>query len=138
MKQHTKRTQRDYTVSFKQSVVDQVERGEMSYKAAQHRYGIQGNTTVLRWLRRYGRQNWMAGTPSPFLQDLPMPLSRLTPEQRIKELESLLSQARQREQEAEQKAEFFKAVVDVLEKDYGVSLTKKRSGRSSHKLVSAG
>jgi transposase-like protein len=138
MKQHTKRTQRDYTVSFKQSVVDQVERGEMSYKVAQHRYGIQGNTTVLRWLRRYGRQNWMAGTPPTFLQDSPMPLSRLTPEQRIKELESLLAQAKQREQEAEQKAEFFKAVVDVLEKDFGVSLIKKRSGRSSRKPASAG
>lgn len=57
----------------------------------------------------------------------------LTPEQRIKALEVQLHQAEQRIQEAEQKAEFFKAVVDVLEKDYGVSLVKKRPGKSSRK-----
>ncbi len=38
-------SQRDYTLTFKLSVVDQVERGELSYKEAQERYGIQGKTT---------------------------------------------------------------------------------------------
>jgi len=33
---------------------------------------------------------------------------------------------------AEQKAQFFEAVVDVIEKDYRVSV-KKRLGKSSHK-----
>ncbi|SCZ43834.1 hypothetical protein SAMN03159313_0191 [Pseudomonas sp. NFIX46] len=37
-----KRSQRDYTLTFKLSVVDQVEKGELSYKEAQRRYGIQG------------------------------------------------------------------------------------------------
>ena len=37
----------------------------------------------------------------------------LTPEQRIKELETKLF-------DAEQKAEFFKAVIEVLDKDFGV------------------
>lgn len=33
-------TQRDYSLAFKLSLVDQVEKGEMSYKQAQDRYGI--------------------------------------------------------------------------------------------------
>lgn len=37
-----RRSQRDYTLTFKLSVVDQVEKGELSYKEAQERYGIQG------------------------------------------------------------------------------------------------
>ena len=37
-----KRTQRDYPLSFKIAVVEQVEKGEMTYKQAQQRYGIQG------------------------------------------------------------------------------------------------
>ncbi|GJH75872.1 hypothetical protein ECZC10_48470 [Escherichia coli] len=37
-----KRTQRDYPLSFKTAVVEQVEKGEMTYKQAQQRYGIQG------------------------------------------------------------------------------------------------
>jgi transposase-like protein len=42
-----KRTQRDYTLAFKLSVVEQVEHGELTYKEAQKRYGIQGRPTVL-------------------------------------------------------------------------------------------
>ena len=56
-----RRSQRDYTLTFKLSVVDQVEKGELSYKEAQERYGIQGKTTVLNWLRRHGRQDWSQG-----------------------------------------------------------------------------
>lgn len=40
-----RRSQRDYTRTFKLSVVDQVEKGELSYKEAQERYGIQGKAT---------------------------------------------------------------------------------------------
>lgn len=137
MNQPVKRTQRDYTLTFKRSVVDQVERGEMSYKEAQRRYGIQGRSTVLGWLRRYGRQDWSAGTPTNVSTSIPLMSSRpQTPEQRIKDLEVQLEQARQREREAEMKAQFFKAVVDVLEKDYGVSLVKKQPGKSSRKNAS--
>ncbi len=52
-----KRTQCDYTLAFKLSVVDQIEKGELTYKEAQRRYGIQGLSTVLGWLRKHGRQH---------------------------------------------------------------------------------
>lgn len=42
MEQGIKRTQRDYSLAFKLSVVAQVEKGELTYKEAQQRYGIQG------------------------------------------------------------------------------------------------
>jgi transposase-like protein len=138
--QRVRRTQKDYTLGFKQPVVDQVEGGEISYKEAQRRYGIQGRSTVLVWLRRHGRQDWHAGIPAPFSACSCSPTTARppTPEQRIKELEALLQQAHLREQEAEQKAQFFKAVVDVLEKDHGVYLVKKWSGKSSRKHASPG
>jgi transposase-like protein len=62
MESAKRRSQRDYTLTFKLSVVDQVEKGELSYKEAQERYGIQGKTTVLTWLRKHGRQDWSPGT----------------------------------------------------------------------------
>ncbi|MGI2102510.1 IS3 family transposase, partial [Shewanella oncorhynchi] len=37
-----KRTQRDYSLAFKLAVVDQVEKGELTYKQAQDKYGIPG------------------------------------------------------------------------------------------------
>lgn len=42
-----KRTQRDYSLAFKLAVVDQVEKGELTYKQAKDKYGIQGCSTVL-------------------------------------------------------------------------------------------
>jgi hypothetical protein len=51
-----KRTQRDYALAFELAVVEQVEKGELIYKQAQMRHGIQGSSTVLSWLRKYGRQ----------------------------------------------------------------------------------
>ncbi|TEW44471.1 IS3 family transposase, partial [Psychromonas sp. RZ5] len=37
-----KRTQRDYTLGFKLAVVEQVEKGDFTYKQAQKHFGIQG------------------------------------------------------------------------------------------------
>lgn len=54
----TKRSQRDYTLGFKLSIVEQVEKGEMTYKQAQATYGIQGRSTVLVWLRKHGKLDW--------------------------------------------------------------------------------
>ncbi|CAE1148888.1 protein of unknown function [Serratia sp. Tan611] len=50
MNQYVKRTQRDYSLSFKLAVVEQVEKGEMTYRQVQGRYGIQGSQTVMNWL----------------------------------------------------------------------------------------
>ena len=120
-----RRSQRDYTLGFKLAVVDQVEKGELSYKEAQRRYGIQGRSTVLVWLRKHGRQDWSQGASIRAQRSRPMDEQSLplTPEQRIKELEEKLALANQ-------KAQFFEAVVDVLKNDYGVSVVKKRSGKS--------
>ena len=128
MKSILKRTQCDYSLAFKLSVVDQVEKGELTYKQAQDKYGIQGCSTVLVWLRKHGRLDWSLGTPA-FLNrraSMTKPATNQTPEQRIKELEQQLA-------ESEKKADFFKAVVDVLESDYGVRIIKKPKRRSSRK-----
>lgn len=124
MKTSNKRTQRDYSLAFKLAVVDQVEKGEMTYKQAQERYGIQGCSTVLVWLRKHGRLNWNEGTPLPTGATTSMPTLPLTPEQRIKELEQQLEDSRL-------KAEFFEAVVNVLKNDYGVRITKKHKQQLS-------
>jgi transposase-like protein len=105
-------------MAFKLAIVEQVEKGEMSYKQAQARFGIQGRSTVLTWLRKHGRLDWTTGasTLTRNLTDMTEP--PLTPEQRIKELEQQLAQS-------QVKAEFFEAVINVLQKEYGVRIIKK-------------
>ena len=115
-----KRTQGDYTEAFKLGVVESVEKGEISYKQAQQKFGIQGRSTVLVWLRRYGRQDW-----SPLAMRLAKlqtggMATPLTPEQRIKQLETELEQSRKQ-------SLLYKTMLDVLAEEHGVSLVKKPS-----------
>lgn len=55
---YVKRTQKNYSLAFKLELVDAVEKGELTYKQAQLRHGIQGRSTVLVWLRKHGRLDW--------------------------------------------------------------------------------
>ncbi len=86
MAEGVRRSQRDYSLAFKLAVVYQVEKGELNYKQAQDRYGIQGQSTVLVWLRKHGCQDWSQGacgrTQRSRIMTAPKPL---TPEQRIKD-----------------------------------------------------
>jgi transposase len=130
MESGIKRMQRDYTLAFKLGVVEQVEKGELSYKQAQEKYGIQGRSTVLVWMRKHGRQGW--GRASSLAA---MPIDKtpaqLTPEQQIKALQVQLKQA-------QEKAQLFEAVIEVLRKDHGVRIVKKPLGKSSKKRSSKG
>ena len=111
-----KRTQRDYTLGFKLAVVEQVERGELTYKQAQDRYGIQGRSTVLVWLRKHGSLDW-----SPLmLQAMKSP--KETPEQKITRLEKELDDERTRNL-------ILNEMVDVIDQQYGAGLRKKYLSR---------
>lgn len=119
----SKRTQKDYSLAFKLSVVDKVEKGECTYKQAQDHYGIQGASTVLVWLRKHGRLDWSKGTPNHMSEVGCMSEPKdLTPEQKIKALEKEL-------EDAKLKAQFFETIVDVLDKDFGVRITKKQRNK---------
>lgn len=59
-------------------VIDEVEKGRMTYKEAQHHFGIQGRSTVLVWLRKHGSLDWNNTDPMA---------GRQTPNKKIRELE---------------------------------------------------
>ncbi len=112
--QRIKRTQRDYSLPFKMMVVHEVEKGQLTYIQVQGKYGIQGKTTVLTWLRKYGQQDWTSKT---------MPNSskrQLTPQQMIRQLEKKLA-------EEKLKTEFMEDVIYHLDKECGTDLQKKHS-----------
>lgn len=109
-----KRTQGDYTLGFKLSVVDQVEKGEMSYKQAQQRYGIQGRSTVLVWLRKHGKLDW--SKPSRHMKSTPK--SKETPAQQIKRLEKELADEKARNL-------ILNRMIDISDREYGTAIRKK-------------
>ena len=118
-----KRTQKDYNLGFKLAVVAQVEKGELTYKQAQRRYGIQGRSTVLVWLRKHGNLNWSNPCTA-------MPRSKETPSQQIKRLEKELA-------DEKLKNLILNEMVDTFDRDYNAGLRKKfqpkQSGASGKK-----
>lgn len=126
---YVKRTQKDYSMSFKLAIVSQVEKGELTYKQAQQQYGIQGKSTVLQWLRKYGNFDWENQTPSTMAK---------TPEQRILELEQqvrLLEKQKNRlehqAERADKKAIIFDMMIDLAEKEYNIDIRKNSSPEQS-------
>jgi transposase-like protein len=43
-----------YSEAFKREVVREVEQAELTYAEARRKYGIKGETTVVRWVRQHG------------------------------------------------------------------------------------
>ncbi len=130
---YVKRSQRDYTLSFKINVVKEIELGELSVIDACRNYGIQSRSTVVNWLRKFGKFDWENQT------QLNMPKS---PEQRILELEAkvklLEKQKAQLERQnyiSDSKAIIFDMMIDIAEKELKIDVRK--NFKSAQSIVSA-
>ena len=126
---YLKRTQKDYTMSFKLQIVQDIEQGKMSISQAKKVYGIQSRSTIVQWLRKFGNFDWDNQTPSN------MPKS---PEQKIMELEAqvmlLEKQKALLEREAyvsDKKAIIFDMMIDIAEKEYQIDIRKNSSPEQS-------
>lgn len=122
---YVKRSQKDYTLSFKLQLVREVENGELSLAQAKMKYGIQGESTVRKWLQKYGNFDWEHQTPSR------MPK---TPEQKILELEAKVKLLEKQNAfltaqntRADKKAIIFDMMIDIAEKEYNIEIRKNSS-----------
>ena len=119
---YVKRSQKDYSMTFKLQVVQEIESGNLSTTGAIRKYGIQARSTVVNWLRKYGSFDWENQTPSRMMK---------TPEQKLLELEQkvrlLEKQKKFLEHQVEQsdkKAIIFDMMIDLAEKEYNIPIRK--------------
>jgi transposase len=103
-----KRTQRDYSFPFKLQVIHEVEKGDLSYKEAQKKYGIQGKSTVLVWLRKHGSLDWTTNSMK----------GKHTPQQQIRELEKKLKRLAM-------KNEILEKAIEIADESLGTDIRKK-------------
>jgi len=122
---YVKRTQKDYSMSFKLNLVREIESGRISISESRKKYGIQGDSTVRKWLIKYGNFDWDNKTPSN------MPKS---PEQKIMELEAkvklLEKQKALLERQAyvaNKKSIIFDMMIDLAEQEYQINIRKNSS-----------
>lgn len=120
---YVRRTQKDYSLSFKLQVVHEVESGELSTKAAKGKYGIQGDHTVEQWVKKYGT----------FDRELQVKFTmEKTPEQRLMELEAKVRLLEKQKQSLEQQLKFqqdkaimFDMMINIAENELNIPIRKK-------------
>lgn len=108
-KDHTRRSQKDYSLAFKLQLVDEIEKGYLTYKQSQKKYGIQGRSTVLVWLRKHGTLDWKSKAPMK---------SKRPPKSQISELEKKIKRL-----EAEK--EVLNRAIDIADDTLGTDIRKK-------------
>jgi len=128
-KEYVKRTQKDYSMSFKLQVVQEVERGELSIKGSLRKYGIQSHGTVLNWLRKYGTFDWENQTPSNMPKSQEQKILEL--EAKIKLLEKQKAFLEYQVDRADRKAVLFDMMIDLAEKEFNIPIRKKCSPEQS-------
>jgi len=108
-KDYSKRTQRDYSLAFKLQVIDEVEKGHLTWKQSQKKYGIQGRSTVLVWLRKHGTLDWTSKIPMK---------KKAPPKTYISQLEAKIKRL-----EAEK--EILNRAIDIADDMYKTDIRKK-------------
>ena len=126
---YLKRSQRDYSMSFKLEVVTEIESGVLSTTGAQRKYGIQARSTVVSWLRKYGKFDWENQTPSTMPKSQEQLLMEL--EAKVKLLEKQKALLEHRVERADKKAIIFDMMIDLAEKEYNISIRKNSSPEQS-------
>ena len=126
---YVKRTQKDYPMSFKLQIVQEIERGQISITQVKKNYGIQSRSTIVQWLRKFGNFDWENQTPT---------IMSKSPEQKIMELEAQVKlfekQKALLEQQAfvaDKKSIIFDMMINLAEKEYQIDIRKNSSPEQS-------
>lgn len=126
---YVKRTQRDYTMPFKLAVVQEVERTGIGVCAVARKYGIQSETTVTTWLRKYGNFDVANKTSKPMEKSKEQKLMEL--EERVKMLERQNNRLQHELEMKDHKVAFFDMIIDMAEKEFNIDIRKNSSAGQS-------
>src|SRR5215213_6886642 len=106
---YLKRTQKDYSLAFKLQLIDEVEKGLLTWKQSQKKYGIQGRSTVLVWLRKHGTLDWTSKAPMK---------KKAPPKTYISQLEAQIKRL-------ESEKEILNRAIDLADDMYKTDIRKK-------------
>ena len=122
MSGYVNRTQTDYSQSFKLQVVQEIEQGKLSTTGAVRKYGIQARSTVVSWLRKYGKFDWLHQTPSHMSKTPEQKLLEL--EQKVRLLEKQKAHLTHQLSQSDKKSILFDMMIDLAEKEYNIPIRK--------------
>lgn len=108
--------QKRFSEAFKKEVVRDYEQGLLNKDQIQIKYGLGGNSTVLKWCRKYGKFDYTKRKP----KGRPMK----DPHQRIKELEAKLKKS-------ELKVKVYEKLIEVTNRELDTDIIKKIEAKLS-------
>ncbi len=130
---YVKRTQKDYSMSFKLQVVQEIEQGLLTRTQAIEKYGIQARSTIRTWLKKYGKFDYnftinqvMSKTPEQRILEL---------EQQVKLLEKQKARAEYLADRADKKVILFDMMIDIAEEEFNIPIRKKSVPELSKDIV---
>jgi transposase-like protein len=126
---YVKRTQKDYPMSFKLSVVREYEETKAGLRELTRKYGIQGHDTIRKWINKFGTFDWQNLTLQPMAKTKDQELLELR--EKVKVLERKNARLEKELEQKDMKAEFFDLMIEIAEEEYGVDIRKKCSPEQS-------
>lgn len=127
--EYVKRTQRDYPMPFKMAVVEEVERTGIGVCAVARKYGIQSESTVTAWLRKFGNFDVANKTNKPMEKSKEQKMLEL--EARVRLLERQNNRLQHELEMKEHKVAFFDMMIDMAEKEFKIDIRKNSSAEQS-------
>lgn len=111
-----------YTDEFKVRIVQEVLSGKITKEECRYRYGIKGNSTVLRWIRKF------TGAHTSFPQ--------MIPRQKSDEISRLREQLELLKKELayeKLKSSSYQEMIRIAEEDFKIPIRKKSGAKRSKK-----
>ena len=127
--ENVKRTQRDYPMPFKMAVVQEVERTGIGVCAVARKYGIQSESTVTAWLRKFGNFDVANKTNKPMEKSKEQKMLEL--EARVRLLERQNNRLQHEWEMKEHKVAFFDMMIDMAEEEFKIDIRKNSSAEQS-------
>ena len=127
--EYVKHTQRDYPMPFKMAVVQEVERTGIGVCAVARKYGIQSESTVTAWLRKFGNFDVANKTNKPMEKSKEQKMLEL--EARVRLLERQNNRLQHELEMKEHKVAFFDMMIDMAEKEFKIDIRKNASAEQS-------
>ena len=120
--EYVKRIQKDYSLSFKLQIVEEIESGQLGRLYSCLKYGIQAGSTITQWLIKYSTFDWDNLSREPMSK---------TPEQKILEfgakvrlLEKQKARAEHLTECADKKVVIFDMLINMFQKKYDIQIRK--------------
>lgn len=105
-----------YSPSFKQKVIEEIERGELTMHQAREKYQIGGGSTIRSWIKKYGRNHILGKV---------VRIESVDDLGKVKQMEKELKEAKEAIANCYIKILFLEGLVDLAKEEYGIDLKKK-------------